>query len=122
MVTLTVAPRQDFSCTAVSSGRRQSPRQGPANDASKDQVCVLFLQIEVDKKYQKQICGLCGNFDGEPNDLEADGKRADSRARPGAAAATTSQRRRSYVETMASSAAVKPLWCRRYCFVLQGSC
>ncbi|XP_056881084.1 mucin-5B-like [Takifugu flavidus] len=31
------------------------------------------LEIELDKKYQNQICGLCGNFDGEPNDLVSEG-------------------------------------------------
>uniref|UniRef100_A0A674NRP9 VWFD domain-containing protein n=1 Tax=Takifugu rubripes TaxID=31033 RepID=A0A674NRP9_TAKRU len=46
-------------------------------DASKYQVCVLFSQIELDKKYQNQICGLCGNFDGEPNDLVSEGKRVN---------------------------------------------
>lgn len=54
-------------------------------DSSKYQACVLFLQIEVDKKYQNQICGLCGNFDGNPNDLVSEGKRVASRVEPGAA-------------------------------------
>ncbi|XP_054464026.1 mucin-5AC-like [Anoplopoma fimbria] len=31
------------------------------------------LNIEIDKKYQNQTCGLCGNFDGTPNDFMKDG-------------------------------------------------
>lgn len=36
---------------------------------------VVFSQIEIDTKYQKQTCGLCGNFDTISNDLIKDGKR-----------------------------------------------
>uniref|UniRef100_A0A7N6AP78 VWFD domain-containing protein n=1 Tax=Anabas testudineus TaxID=64144 RepID=A0A7N6AP78_ANATE len=32
------------------------------------------LDIEIDNKYQNQTCGLCGNFDGLPNDFIKDGK------------------------------------------------
>uniref|UniRef100_A0AAQ4QD45 VWFD domain-containing protein n=1 Tax=Gasterosteus aculeatus aculeatus TaxID=481459 RepID=A0AAQ4QD45_GASAC len=32
------------------------------------------LDIEMDKKYQNQTCGLCGNFDGIPNDFMKQGK------------------------------------------------
>lgn len=35
--------------------------------------CFLFWQIEVDKQYSGKLCGLCGNFDGKPNDLMLDG-------------------------------------------------
>nr|XP_040016199.1 mucin-5AC [Gasterosteus aculeatus aculeatus] len=31
------------------------------------------LDIEMDKKYQNQTCGLCGNFDGIPNDFMKQG-------------------------------------------------
>ncbi|KAK5935960.1 hypothetical protein CgunFtcFv8_021268 [Champsocephalus gunnari] len=31
------------------------------------------LDIEIDEKYQNKICGLCGNFDGVPNDLMING-------------------------------------------------
>ncbi|XP_062417985.1 mucin-5B-like [Pungitius pungitius] len=31
------------------------------------------LDIEIDKKYQNQTCGLCGNFDSIPNDLMKQG-------------------------------------------------
>ncbi|XP_042343147.1 mucin-2-like [Plectropomus leopardus] len=31
------------------------------------------LDIEIDKQYRNQTCGLCGNFDGVPNDLMKDG-------------------------------------------------
>lgn len=36
---------------------------------------VMCSQIEIDTKYQKQTCGLCGNFDTISNDLIKDGKR-----------------------------------------------
>lgn len=36
---------------------------------------VVYSQIEIDTKYQKQTCGLCGNFDAISNDLIKDGKR-----------------------------------------------
>lgn len=42
-------------------------------------MCVLCLQIEVDRKYHDQLCGLCGNFDGRPNDLVSNGKMVDSK-------------------------------------------
>uniref|UniRef100_A0A3B3DYL4 VWFD domain-containing protein n=1 Tax=Oryzias melastigma TaxID=30732 RepID=A0A3B3DYL4_ORYME len=32
------------------------------------------LDIELDQKYQNQICGLCGNFDGIANDFTRDGE------------------------------------------------
>lgn len=31
-------------------------------------------QIEVDKSYQEKLCGLCGNFDGEANDVMSNGE------------------------------------------------
>lgn len=31
-------------------------------------------QLEIDDKYQNQICGLCGDFDGVANELVKDGK------------------------------------------------
>ncbi|XP_074481538.1 mucin-5B-like [Sebastes fasciatus] len=31
------------------------------------------LDVEIDKKYQNQTCGLCGNFDGVANDFMKDG-------------------------------------------------
>ncbi|XP_034018470.1 mucin-2-like [Thalassophryne amazonica] len=31
------------------------------------------IGIELDSKYQNQVCGLCGNFDGKPNDLMKEG-------------------------------------------------
>ncbi|XP_010769958.1 mucin-5AC-like [Notothenia coriiceps] len=33
------------------------------------------LDIEIDEKYKNKICGLCGNFDGVPNDLMKNGTR-----------------------------------------------
>lgn len=30
-------------------------------------------QIEADPQYAGKLCGLCGNFDGNPNDLMLDG-------------------------------------------------
>ncbi|XP_017297401.3 mucin-5AC-like [Kryptolebias marmoratus] len=32
------------------------------------------FDIEIDQKYQKQTCGLCGNFDGISNDFIKDGE------------------------------------------------
>lgn len=36
---------------------------------------MLFFpwQIEVDSKYKNLLCGLCGDFDGTPNDIIRDG-------------------------------------------------
>ncbi|XP_029318701.1 mucin-5AC-like [Cottoperca gobio] len=31
------------------------------------------LDIQIDKKYENQTCGLCGNYDGVPNDVMKDG-------------------------------------------------
>lgn len=45
-----------------------------SNSESTLYVCFVFEQIEMDKKYHDQICGLCGNFDSKPNDLELNGK------------------------------------------------
>lgn len=41
-----------------------------------DNYCVFWVcwQIEVDDKYHDQLCGLCGNFDGQPNDVLLNGK------------------------------------------------
>lgn len=48
------------------------------NDSSLtcDNYCVFGLcsQIEIDTKYQNQICGLCGNFDSISNDFVINGK------------------------------------------------
>ncbi|TNN25903.1 Mucin-5AC [Liparis tanakae] len=32
------------------------------------------MEIEIDKKYQNQTCGLCGNFDGVDNDFMKNGE------------------------------------------------
>lgn len=41
-------------------------------------IIIVFLvvrwQIEVDKSYQEKLCGLCGNFDGEANDVMSNGE------------------------------------------------
>lgn len=37
-------------------------------------VFGICWQIEIDAKYRDQLCGLCGNFDGIPNDMMVDGK------------------------------------------------
>uniref|UniRef100_A0A3Q0SV91 VWFD domain-containing protein n=1 Tax=Amphilophus citrinellus TaxID=61819 RepID=A0A3Q0SV91_AMPCI len=34
----------------------------------------LYSQIEINEKYQNQLCGLCGNFDGISNEFMKDGK------------------------------------------------
>lgn len=34
----------------------------------------LCLQVEIDTKYKDQLCGLCGNFDGDADDLRINGK------------------------------------------------
>lgn len=37
-------------------------------------MCFFFCwQIEIDKRYSSKLCGLCGNFDGNPKDLMIEG-------------------------------------------------
>lgn len=33
----------------------------------------FFWQIEIDARYSGKLCGLCGNFDGNPKDLMIEG-------------------------------------------------
>lgn len=36
--------------------------------------CFFFsCQIEVESKYKNLLCGLCGDFNGSPNDILRDG-------------------------------------------------
>lgn len=43
------------------------------NNLNVNVLLFLFWQIEIDKRYSGKLCGLCGNFDGNPKDLMIEG-------------------------------------------------